>query len=43
MAVENFVLYDDDNLVKEKLIVICNTAHRVSLKAMNFRKMGFSR
>ena len=42
MAVGNFVLDDDDKLVKDKLIVICNTAHRASIEAEVFRKMGFT-
>jgi len=42
MAVGNFVLDDNDKLVKDKLIVICNTAHRASIEATIFRKMGFS-
>ena len=42
MAVGNFVLDDDDKLVKDKLIVICNTAHRASLEALVLRKMGFT-
>ena len=42
MAVGNFVLDDDDKLVKDKLIVICNTAHRASIEAVIFRKMGFT-
>ena len=42
MAIGNFVLDDDDKLVKDKLIVICNTAHRASIEATIFRKMGFS-
>ena len=41
-AIELFVLDDDDKLVKDKLIVICNTAHRASIQAMIFRKMGFT-
>ena len=41
-AIENFVLDDDDKLIKDKLIVICNTAHRASLEASIFRKMGFT-
>ncbi len=42
MAIENFVLDDDDKLVKDKLIVICNTAHRASIQAVIFRHMGFT-
>jgi len=41
MAISNFALDDDDKLIKEKLIVVCNTAHRASLEAVIFRKMGF--
>jgi rhodanese-related sulfurtransferase len=41
-AIELFVLDDDDKLVKDKLIVVCNTAHRASLEAIIFRKMGFT-
>jgi len=41
-AIELFVLDDDDKLIKDKLIVVCNTAHRASLEAMIFRKMGFT-
>ncbi|RUM45168.1 MAG: hypothetical protein DSY46_03675 [Hydrogenimonas sp.] len=40
-AIANFVLDDDGKLVKDKLIVVCNTAHRASLQALIFRKMGF--
>jgi|GEM_PF-965621 rhodanese-related sulfurtransferase len=40
-AIELFVLDDDDKLIKDKLIVVCNTAHRASLEALIFRKMGF--
>ena len=42
MAIGNFVLDDDDKLLKDKLIVVCNTAHRASLEALVFRKMGFT-
>jgi len=41
MAISNFALDDDGKLIKEKLIVVCNTAHRASLEAVIFRKMGF--
>jgi len=40
-ALENVVLNDDDKFVKDKLIVICNTASRASIEAETFRKMGF--
>ena len=42
LAIANFVLDDDDKLVKPKLIVVCNTAHRASIQAVIFRHMGFS-
>ena len=45
LAIANFVLDDDDKLVKPKLIVICNTAHRAcasKVQAVIFRHMGFS-
>jgi rhodanese-related sulfurtransferase len=41
-AVANFVLDDDDKLVKDKLIVVCNTTHRASIQAAIFRRMGFT-
>ena len=41
-AIENFVLDDDDKLAKDKLIIVCNTAHRASMEAVLFRKMGFT-
>ena len=40
-ALEGIVLDDDDNFVKDKLIVICNSASRASIEAQTFRKMGF--
>ena len=42
LAIANFVLDDDDKLVKPKLIVVCNTAHRASIQAVIFRHMGFT-
>lgn len=36
-----FALDDDDNFVKDKLIVVCNSAARASIEAETFRKMGF--
>jgi len=41
LAIANFVLDDDDKLIYDRLIVVCNTAHRASLEAVIFRKMGF--
>ena len=41
MAIANFVLDDDDKLIYDNLIVVCNTGHRASLEAEIFRKMGF--
>jgi len=41
LAIANFVLDNDDKLIYDNLIVVCNTAHRASLEAVIFRKMGF--
>jgi len=40
-ALENIVLDDNDKFIKDKLIVICNSASRASIEAQTFRKMGF--
>lgn len=40
-ALEAIVLDDNDKFVKDKLIVICNSASRASIEAQTFRKMGF--
>lgn len=40
-ALANIVLDDDDNFIKDKIIVICNSASRASIEAQTFRKMGF--
>ena len=40
-ALANFVLDDDDNFVKQNLIVICNSAKRASIEAETFKLMGF--
>jgi len=40
-ALANIVLDDDDNFIKDKLIVVCNSASRASIEAQTFRKMGF--
>lgn len=42
-ALENIVLDDNDNFVKNNLIVICNSASRASIEAQTFRKMGFKK
>lgn len=34
-------LDDDDKLVKENLIIVCNSAARASIEAQTFRQMGF--
>ena len=39
--IANFVLDNKGNLIKDKLIVVCNSAHRASIQATIFRKMGF--
>jgi len=40
-ALETIVLDDDDNFVKDKIIVVCNSASRASIEAQTFKKMGF--
>jgi len=42
-ALGNIVLDDDDKFIKNKLIVVCNTASRASIEAETFRKMGFAK
>jgi len=39
---ENYVV-TDGKFTKDKLIVVCNTAHRASIEAMIFKKMGFKK
>jgi rhodanese-related sulfurtransferase len=41
-ALANIVLDDDDKLVKDKIIVVCNSGARASIEAEIFKKMGFS-
>ena len=40
-ALENIVLDDDEKFVKDKLIVVCNTASRAAIEAQAFKQMGF--
>lgn len=40
-ALANFVTDEDGKMVKDKLIVVCNSAARASIEAETFRKMGF--
>lgn len=40
-ALENIVTDDNGKFVKDKLIVICNSASRASIEAQTFRQMGF--
>jgi rhodanese-related sulfurtransferase len=40
-ALESVVLDDDDNFVKQNIIVVCNSASRASVEAETFKKMGF--
>lgn len=40
-ALANFVLNDEDKFVKDKMIVVCNSASRASIEAETFKKMGF--
>jgi len=42
-AFELFALDDDDNFVKQNLIVVCNSAARASIEAQTFRQMGFKK
>jgi len=42
-ALENIVLDDDDKMIKDKLIVVCNSAARASIEAETFKRMGFSK
>ena len=41
-ALEGIVLDDNEKFVKDKLIVVCNTASRAAIEAEAFKKMGFS-
>ena len=40
-ALEGIVLNDDDKFVKDKIIIVCNSASRASIEAETFKKMGF--
>ena len=40
-ALEGIVLDDNGKFVKDKIIVVCNSASRASIEADTFRKMGF--
>jgi rhodanese-related sulfurtransferase len=40
-AIANHVLDDDDNFVKQNIIVVCNSAKRASIEAQTFKLMGF--
>lgn len=40
-AVANFVTDENGKMVKDNLIVVCNSASRASIEAETFRKMGF--
>lgn len=42
MAIANFVTDDNGKLVKDKIIVICNSASRASIEAQTLRQMGFT-
>lgn len=42
IAIENFVTDDNGKLVKDKVIVVCNSAARASIVAQTFRQMGFT-
>lgn len=40
-ALNSIVLDDEDNFIKDNLIVVCNSASRASIEAQAFRQMGF--
>jgi len=40
-AIANFVLDDDDNFIKDNIIVVCNSGSRASIEAQTYKKMGF--
>ncbi len=40
-ALESIVTDDEGKFIKDKLIVVCNSASRASIEAETFRKMGF--
>ena len=42
-ALANFVTDDDDRLMKDKIIVVCNSAARASIEAETFKRMGFKK
>jgi len=42
-ALGNFVLDDNDNFIKDKIIVVCNSASRASIEAQTFKMMGFKK
>lgn len=42
-ALALYALDDDENFVKQNLIVICNSAARASIEAQTFRQMGFKK
>jgi rhodanese-related sulfurtransferase len=41
-ALESIVTDDNGKFIKDKIIVVCNSAARASIEAEAFRKMGFS-
>ncbi|MEA1915355.1 MAG: rhodanese-like domain-containing protein [Campylobacterota bacterium] len=40
-ALENIVLDDDDNFIKDNIIIVCNSAARASIESDTYGKMGF--
>lgn len=40
-GLELYALDDDENFVKDNIIVICNSAARASIESQTFRQMGF--
>jgi len=40
-GLELYALDDDENFVKDNIIVVCNSAARASIESQTFRQMGF--
>ena len=40
-ALESIVLDDEDNFIKDKIVVVCNSKSRASIASQTFRQMGF--
>lgn len=42
-ALDNFVTDDDGKMVKDKIIIVCNSAARASIEAQTIKHMGFTK